>query len=87
MSEIKLTFPDILFAKALNSYLEWISHILDEIPFLNNLYKKIISTPSICHYLKSSQRYSMSGNNYVIDIAHVLKREIPSHMSNKNRFF
>ena len=28
----------------------------------------------------------MSGINYVIDVAHVLKREPPSHMSDKNLF-
>ena len=28
----------------------------------------------------------MSGNDYVIDVAHVFKRESPSHMSDKNLF-
>jgi len=82
----KLTFSDVLLAEALNSYLEWIPNILDKTPFLNDLYKKVISTPGISHYLKSSQRYPMSGNNYVIDVARVLQRALPSHMSDQNRF-
>ena len=82
----KLTFSDVLLAEAINSYLEWIPNILDKTPFLNDLYKKVISTPGISDYLKSSQRYPMSGNDYVIDVARVLRRALPSHMSDQNRF-
>jgi hypothetical protein len=69
MSGIKLTFSDVILVDALNSYFQWIPHILDETPFLNTLNKKVISTPSISHYLKSSQRFPMSENNYIIDVA------------------
>ena len=81
---VKLTFADVLLAEAINSYLEWIPDILDKTTFLNwDLYKKVISTPGISDYLKSSQRYPMSGNDYVIDVARVLRRALPSHMSDK----
>ena len=83
---VKLTFADILLAEAINSYLEWIPDILDETPFLDNLYKKVITTSGISAYLKSPQRYPMSGSNYVIDVARVLQRALPSHMSDPNRF-
>lgn len=83
---VKLTFADILLAEAINSYLEWIPDILDETPFLDNLYKKVITTSGISAYLKSPQRYPMSGSNYVIDVARVLQRALPSHMPNPNRF-
>ena len=82
----KLTFADIILAEAINSYLEWIPNILNKNPFLDNLYKKVISTSGISTYLKSSQRYPMSGNNYVIDVARVLQRALPSHMPDPNRF-
>ena len=82
----KLTFADILLAEAINSYLEWIPDILDETPFLDNLYKKVITTSGISTYLKSPQRYSMSGSNYVIACARVLQRALPSHMPDPNRF-
>ena len=83
---VKLTFADILLAEAINSYLEWIPDILDETPFLDNLYKKVITTSGISAYLKSPQRYPMSGSDYVIDVARVLQRALPSHMPNPNRF-
>ncbi|MDA9171106.1 glutathione S-transferase family protein [Alphaproteobacteria bacterium] len=83
---VKLTFADILLAEAINSYLEWIPDILHETPFLDNLYKKVITTSGISAYLKSPQRYPMSGSNYVIDVARVLQRALPSHMPNPNRF-
>ena len=83
---VKLTFADILLAEAINSYLEWIPDILDETPFLDNLYKKVITTSGISAYLKSPQRYPMSGSNYVIDVARVLQRALPSHMPDPNRF-
>ena len=82
----KLTFADVLLAEAVNSYLEWIPDILNKTPFLDDLYKKVIATSGISAYLKSPQRYSMSGSNYVIACARVLQRALPSHMPNPNRF-
>ena len=83
---IKLTFADVLLAEAINSYLEWIPDILDKTPFLHDLYKKVITTSGISDYLKSPQRYSMSGSNYVIACARVLQRALPPHMPDPNRF-
>ena len=82
----KLTFADVLLAEAVNSYLEWIPDILNKTPFLDDLYKKVIATSGISAYLKSPQRYSMSGSNYVIACARVLQRALPSHMPDPNRF-
>ena len=82
----KLTFADVLLAEAINSYLEWIPDILDKTPFLDDLYKKVITTSGISTYLKSPQRYSMSGSNYVIACARVLQRALPSYMPDPNRF-
>lgn len=82
----KLTFADVLLAEAVNSYLEWIPDILNKTPFLDDLYKKVIATSGISAYLKSSQRYSMSGSKYVIACARVLQRALPSHMPDPNRF-
>ena len=82
----KLTFADVLLAEAVNSYLEWIPDILNKTPFLDDLYKKVIATSGISAYLKSPQRYPMSGSNYVIACARVLQRALPSHMPDPNRF-
>ena len=82
----KLTFADVLLAEAVNSYLEWIPNILNKTPFLDDLYKKVIATSGISAYLKSPQRYPMSGSNYVIACARVLQRALPSHMPDPNRF-
>jgi len=82
----KLTFADVLLAEAVNSYLEWIPDILNKTPFLDDLYKKVISTSGINAYLKSPQRYPMSESNYVIACARVLQRALPSHMPDPNRF-
>ena len=81
-----LTFADVLLAEAVNSYLEWIPDILNKTPFLDDLYKKVIATSGISAYLKSTQRYPMSGSNYVIACARVLQRALPSHMPDPNRF-
>ena len=82
----KLTFADVLLAEAVNSYLEWIPDILNKTPFLDDLYKKVLATSGISVYLKSPQRYPMSGSIYVIACARVLQRALPSHMPDPNRF-
>ena len=81
-----LTFADILLAESLNSYLEWIPDILNDTPLLNTLYNKVVNIKGISLYLNSPQRYPMPDSNYVIDVARVLQRALPSHMLDSNRF-
>ena len=82
----KITFVDILLAEALNAYIEWIPNLLDKDSCLYSLYTKIINQPGIKKYLSSEQRYPKPDQNYVIDVARVLERSLPSHMENVNRF-
>jgi glutathione S-transferase len=81
-----LTFADVILVEALSGYLEWVPDILDNSPLLNILNEKIINIPSIASYLDSAQRYPMPGNAYVIDVAYVLRRALPSHFPDTNRF-
>ena len=82
----QMSFADVLLAEALSSYLEWIPNILKDKPQISALYEKVLNVKEINIYLNSSQRYPMPGKNYVIDVARVLQRALPDHMSNPNRF-
>ena len=82
----KITFVDILLTEALNAYIEWIPNLLKKDTFLYSLYEKIIHQPGIKLYLSSEQRYPKPDQNYVIDVASVLQRALPSHMQDVNRF-
>ena len=82
----KITFADILLTEALNSYIEWIPNLLNESKILSTLYERIMNEKAIKSYLISKQRYPKPDINYVIDVARVLKRTLPPHMEDSNRF-
>ena len=82
----KITFVDILLTEALNSYIEWIPNLLNESKILSSLYERIMNEKAIKNYLNSKQRYPKPDINYVIDVARVLKRTLPPHMEDSNRF-
>ena len=82
----KITFADILLTEALNSYIEWIPNLLNESKILSSLYERIMNEKAIKSYLNSKQRYPKPDINYVIDVARVLKRTLPPHMEDSNRF-
>ena len=81
-----ITFADVVLAEALSAYRDWCPDILRETPLLDALYEQILSEPGIVRYLQSAQRYPMAGDEYVIDVARVLQRALPSHLPNPNRF-
>jgi glutathione S-transferase len=81
-----ITFADVVLAEALSAYREWCPDILRATPLLNALHARILIEPGIAHYLQSAQRYPMAGDDYVIDVARVLQRALPSHMPDPNRF-
>ena len=81
-----VTFADVVLAEALSEYLDWCPDILADTPELMSLYNRILSEPGVSSYLLSEQRYPIAGNDYVIDVASVLQRSLPSHMPNPNRF-
>jgi glutathione S-transferase len=82
----KITFADILLTEALNSYIEWIPNLLNESKILSSLYERIMNEKAIKSYLNSKKRYPKPDINYVIDVARVLKRTLPPHMEDSNRF-
>ena len=81
-----LTFADVVLAEALSAYLEWVPDMLEGTPHLIALQEIVLNAPGIDQYLHSAQRYSMPGNDYVIDVARVLQRALPSHFPEPNRF-
>lgn len=81
-----MTFADVVLAEALSGYLEWCPDILGDTPLLAALYERVSNDPGIASYLRSAQRYPRAGDNYVIDVARVLQRALPPHMSDPDRF-
>lgn len=82
----RLTFADIVLAEALSGYLEWCPDILAHTPYVKALYARVLDEPGIARYLNSEQRYPKPCADYVIDVARVLQRALPSHMPDANRF-
>jgi glutathione S-transferase len=82
----RLSFVDILLTEALSNYHEISPELFDTTPLLNRLRLLVISQPGISAYLASSNRWSMPDDQYVIDVAQVLCRALPAHMSDADRF-
>jgi glutathione S-transferase len=81
-----MTFADVVLAEALSSYLEWCPAILADAPHLEGLYHKVVSRPGIADYLASDLRYPKPDTSYVIAAARVLRRALPGHMPDPDRF-
>lgn len=82
----RMTFADVVLAEALSTYLEWCPDILSETSLLKALHQRVVNHPGIASYLLSAQRYPKADERYVIDVARVLRRALPSHMPDPNRF-
>lgn len=82
----RLSFADVVLAEALSSYLERLPDILAHSPALAALRAHITALPGIAAYLASDRRWSMPGNQYILDVARVLQRALPSHMQEPERF-
>lgn len=81
-----MTFADVVLAEALSAYLEWCPAILADTPHLESLYRRVIDSPGIADYLASDRRYPTPGSDYVIAAARVLRRALPAHMPDPDRF-
>jgi len=86
IASAKMTFADVVLAEAMSSYLEWCPEILADTPRLGRLYNNVISTPGVAAYLASDLRYPIPDANYVVAAAKVLRRALPAHMPDPNRF-
>ena len=82
----RMTFADVVLAEALSAYLEWCPDILGDKPLLDALHERISNEPGVARYLHSTQRYPPAGDSYVVDVARVLQRALPPHMSDPDRF-
>lgn len=82
----RLTFADVVLAEALTGYLEWVPDLLVDTPLLAALHAQVLDLPGIAAYLNSAQRYPMAGDTYVIDVASVLQRALPTHFPDQNKF-
>mgnify|MGYP001247455412 FL=1 len=82
----KLSVADIIMAESLTSFIEFCPACLNNYPLLKQLQEKVVSEHNINEYLNSSNRWRLPDEQYIIDIARVLCRPLPSHMSEPNRF-
>ena len=82
----KLSVADIIMAESLTSFIEFCPTCLNNYPLLKQLQEKVVSEHNINEYLNSSNRWRLPDEQYIIDIARVLCRPLPSHMSEPNRF-
>lgn len=82
----RMTFADVVLAEALSSYLEWCPDILGGTPRLNALYHHVTDATGVADYLASDLRYPKPGDDYVIAAARVLRRALPPHMPDPDRF-
>ncbi len=76
----------MVLAESLTSYLEIMPHSLDALLALNGLQKRVVVDAGIAAYLRSPNRWRRPDDQYVIDVARVLQRALPSHMSDPDRF-
>ena len=81
-----LTFADVVLCEALSSYLEWCPEILQHTPHLRGLYQTVTDMTGVAAYLASDLRYPKPGDDYVIAAARVLRRALPPHMPDPDRF-
>ena len=82
----KLSVADIIMCESLTSFLEFSPICLKDYPKLRHLQEKVVSEPNIEIYLNSINRWHLPDDQYVIDVARVLCRSLPSHMPESDRF-
>jgi len=80
------SLADVVLAESLTSYLEIISDCLNDFPGVKDLQARVIAEPGVAAYLRSPNRWRHPDDQYVIDIAAVLERALPSHMPDPDRF-
>ncbi len=82
----RLSYADVLLTETLSNYYEISPGFFETTPLLNGLRTRVTSHPGIAAYLASPNRWPMPDDQYVIDVARVLRRALPAHMSNPDRF-
>ncbi len=82
----KLSVADIILGESLTSFIEFSPTCLNDYPQLKRIQERVVSEPNISSYLNSTNRWRLPDEQYVIDIAKVLCRQLPLHMPEPNRF-
>ena len=80
------SLADVVLVESLTSYLEIMRDSLDALPGLKGLQEQVVADAGIAAYLRSPNRWRRPDDQYVIDVARVLQRALPSHMSDPDRF-
>lgn len=77
---------DIILGESLTSFIEFSPDCLNNYSQLKRFQESVVSEKNIKEYLNSDNRWRLPDEQYVIDIARVLCRPLPSHMVDPNRF-
>lgn len=86
MAGRRLAFADVVLAEALENYREFAPDLVASSPPLEDLRRRVCAEPGIAAYLASPARWPMPDAAYVIDVARVLRRALPPHMPDPDRF-
>jgi glutathione S-transferase len=82
----RMSFADVLLCEALENYREISPAFFDAAPGLAGLRARVTAHPGIAAYLAGPNRWRMPDAQYVIDVARVLRRALPPHMPDPDRF-
>lgn len=86
MAAKRMSFADVLLCEALENYREIAPDFFEATPGLARLLSRVTSHEGIAAYLASPNRWRMPDAEYVIDVARVLRRALPPHMPDPDRF-
>jgi glutathione S-transferase len=82
----RLSFADVVLAEATTHYVEIAADILDRTPRLAAHRKRVTAHQGIAAYLASPERWPLADADYVISVAKVLRRALPPHFPDADRF-
>jgi len=82
----RLSFADVVLAEATTHYKEIASDILDKTPSLAAHRERVMTYPGIAGYLASQERWPLADADYLISVAKVLRRALPPHFADPDRF-
>ncbi len=82
----RMSFADVLLNEALENYHEIAPEFFEAAPGLDGLRRRVVAHPGIAAYLASPNRWRTPDADYVIDVARVLRRALPTHMPDPDRF-
>ena len=84
----RLSYVDILLASAVEAYVERLGHgFLEPYPRLAQLHSQVLQLPRIRDYLTSPARFGVPDENYVENVARVLRRPLPPHLPGDSERF